>query len=347
MNAKHSKKDTISIYYVHEALHALHKRGIDQARILIRAGISPTLLDEPLARVSATQYGQLWHLIAQVLDDEFFGLDSHPMKMGSFTLLCHAIIQCKTLEQAMNRMLRFLRLIIDSLHGELLVEEPCARLIIRDIPLQDGLGEPLPKRAFAYGTFMIIVHGIACWLIGRRIPLLKASFRCGEPPEIQEWQAVFSHNLHFNEECSGFTFPAEYLHIRNIQNERTLKKFLRGAPANFLIKYKNRASVSARLRRYLQAMDPCEWPSFPVLAKNLNYSSATLRRKLDAEGTSFRTITDELRRAKAISLLTEGSGRCTVPDIASQLGFSEPSGFNRAFKKWTGATPSDYKRRFA
>ena len=340
MDTKNIEKGTISICFVDEALACIRQRGLDQNRLLTQAGISPELLGAAQARVSSKHYGQLWHVIAQTLDDEFFGMDSHRMKSGSFTLLCHAVIHSDTLERALNRALRFLRLILDDMSGELVRDGETVHLVLQDTVTGDA-GSAAPKRAFAYGTFLLILHGLACWLVGRRIPLLKADFRCPEPTYSGEWRVLFSQDLNFDHHHSGVTFSAEYLALPNIQNERTMKAFLRSAPANFLVKYKNSASLSAQIRRRLREMPPTSWPDFSTLATQLHASSATLRRRLDDEGQSYRTITDDLRRDLAISLLSD-TGH-SISDIANELGFAETSAFHRAFKKWTGARPGEYR----
>mgnify|MGYP002148361968 FL=1 len=104
-----SDKGTIAIGFVQEALVDVTRRGLDAHALLAAAGISPELLNAPQARVSSAHYGRLWHLIAEATDDEFFGMDSHPMKAGSFTLLCHSVIHCDSLERALRRALRFFR----------------------------------------------------------------------------------------------------------------------------------------------------------------------------------------------------------------------------------------------
>jgi hypothetical protein len=76
MREIHGEKGTIAIAFVDEALACLRRRGIDERPILQAAGISPELLAWPQARVSSAHYGTLWHGIAQVIDDEFFELDS-------------------------------------------------------------------------------------------------------------------------------------------------------------------------------------------------------------------------------------------------------------------------------
>ncbi len=335
-----SEKGTIAISFVGEALVGVRERGLDGEAMLMAAGISPELLATPLARVSSGHYGALWHLIAQALDDEFFGMDSRPMKVGSFTLLCHAVIHGDTLGRALKRALRFLRLVLDDLEGELIREGDLARVVLKEG--SGGAGQGAPRRAFAYGTFLIMLHGLACWLVGRRIPLTRADFRCPEPAFSAEWRVLFSPELRFDQDQTGIVFEAAYLDMPNIQNERTMKEFLRSAPANFLVKYKNSDGHTARIRRRLREMPPSAWPDFDTLARQLHASPATLRRHLDKEGQSYQTLKDDLRRDMAISLLSHSDS--SVTDIGAKLGFAESSAFHRAFKKWTGASPGEYRR---
>lgn len=342
-----SEKGTIAIAFVHEALECLRQRHLDETPLLAAAGISPELLAAPQARVSSEHYGRLWHGIAQTLDDEFFGLDSRRMKAGSFTLLCHTLIHADTLERALRRALRFLRVVLDDLAGELIIDGATARIVVHDVldvdRSPDATGTlPAPKRAFAYGTFLLLLHGLACWLVGRRMPLLRADFRCAEPVYSSEWQILFSRELHFDQPVSGISFPADYLGMPNIQNERTMKQFLRSAPANFLVRYRNSASLAAQIRRQLRGMPPPAWPDFATLARQFHTSEATLRRRLDDEGASYRVILDDLRRDLAIGLL--GDAQLSIADVASALGFAETSAFHRAFRKWTGARPGEYRR---
>ena len=337
-----AEKGTIAIAFVHEALACLRERGIDERPLLARAGISAELLALPQARVSSAAYGLLWHGIAQQIDDEFFGLDSRRMKSGSFTLLCHALIHSDTLERALRRALRFLRLLLDDFHGELEIDGGVVRIRIID-RIDSATGQPIPpRRAFAYGTYLLLLHGLACWLVGRRIPLLDAQFRCTEPSFSAEWRVLFARDLRFGQPDSSMSFEVGYLGLRNLRDEASMKEFLRSAPANFLVKYKNSSGLSARIRRWLRGQDPASWPSLPELARQLNLSEATLRRRLDLDGSSYRAILDDLRRDMAIGLLSDS--QASLADIAAVLGFSEASAFHRAFRKWTGSRPGEYRR---
>ena len=331
-----TEKGTIAIAFVREALACIHARGLDADALLHRAGIAPALLHQPHARVTSQHYGALWHGIAQAIDDEFFGMDSHRMKVGSFTLMCHALIHSPTLERALLRAIRFMRVVLDDLHGELVREGSTARIVLHDSPHAAN-----PKRAFAYGTWLMMLHGLACWLVGRRIPLERADFRCAEPDFSAEWRVLFSPELHFDQAVCGIRFASRYLDMPNLQNEARMKAFLREAPANFLVKYRNSDGLTARIRRRLRKSSPANWPDVAALARQFHLSEATLRRRLEAEGQSYRQIIADLRKDMAISLLADP--RLSIADVASQSGFAETSAFYRAFRKWTGACPGDYR----
>ena len=92
----------------------------------------------------------------------------------------------------------------------------------------------------------------------------------------------------------------------------------------------------------LKTLPAAEWPDFDTLAVRLGTTPATLRRRLRSEGQSFAAIKDELRGALAQSLLRGHA--LSVAEIATELGFTEPSAFHRAFRKWTGTSPGAFRR---
>lgn len=320
----------ISAYFVADALDCLKAQGVDPVPVLTRAGIT-----QPVAgSVSAEQYGALWLAMAEALDDEFFGLGARPMRFGSFTLLCHALMGAETLEQALRRALRFLRVVLDDPVGTLEVESGLASVVLRDA---DGT-----RSAFAYRTYWILVHGIACWLVGRRIPLRQVDFRCGPPDHGTDYRLFFGAPVRFNQDVSRLAFDAAFLRLPASRSQRALKDFLRGAPANILVRYRHDAGLAARVRAKLRDMPAADWPSFEDLARQMRMPASTLRRRLADEGQAYRDIKDELRRLLAETLLNESER--PVGEIAAKLGFSEPSAFHRAFRKWTAQSPGAFRR---
>jgi AraC-like DNA-binding protein len=326
---------TVAICFVAAALEALRARRLNPEPLLSQVGLSASLLQMPQARISAQKYGQLWRLIAATLDDEFFGQDSRRMKVGSFAMLCHSVLGCKSLGHALERSLRFYALLLDDIQGTLTRAEE-ARIALNE---RAGAAK---HRPFAHEALLMMLHGVACWLVGRRIPILRARFSYAEPAYSAEYRLMYCTELEFDAPETAIFFDARYLDLPIVQNERSIKEFLRTAPENILVKYKNGSSLSARIRRRLRQCLPGEVPDFETLAGELKMTAATLRRRLSEEGASYQEIKDQLRRDLAIGYLSHSDR--SVMAIAQELGFSERSAFHRAFRKWTGASPGEFRR---
>ncbi len=323
----------ISPSFVEEALDCLHRRGKPTAPVLASLGLPP-MVDRP---ISAETYGALWLAVAAEVDDEFFGMGERPMRSGSFTLLCHCVLHAKTLEQALRRALRFLGIVLEDPTGELVIRDGLAEIVLTD------KGEA--RSAFAYRTYWILLHGIACWLVGRRIPIRSVDFRCAEPRQGADYRLFFGAPVRFSHPVSRLAFDRTVLKLPIARTEQALKQFLRGAPANILVRYRYDAGLAASVRQRLRQTAPSAWSSLSDLAMQMRMSSSTLRHRLQAEGQSYAAIKDEIRRGLAIELLLQGKG--SVSDIATQLGYSEPSAFHRAFRKWTTKSPSAFRRETA
>jgi AraC-like DNA-binding protein len=327
---------TIAICFVAAALQSVRGRGLNADQLLANVGLSSSLLQVPQARVSAKHYGALWRAIAAALDDEFFDQDSRRMKVGSFAMLCHAVLSCKSLGQALERSLRFYALILDDISGTAQRDAQEARIVLAD------RAAGASHRIFAHELLLMLLYGVSCWLVGRRIPILRTEFSYAEPAHSAEYRLMYCADLRFNRPNTLLAFAAGYLDLPVVQNERSAKEFLRSAPENILLKYKNGSSLTARVRRRLRQVLPGVVPDFEQLAEEMGMTPATLRRRLHDEGESYQSIKDQLRRDLAISYLSHSTR--SVMDIALELGFSERSAFHRAFRKWTGASPGEFRR---
>lgn len=331
-----SYKGTISMHLVHEALQVAYERKLDISSILQKAGIEEGLLNVSKTRVTAIAYARLWAVLADVMDDEFFGMDQHPMRRGSYSLMCHSVLGCETLGHALQRILKFLRLVLDDLEGQVIVDGESYWIRLSD---RGGIG-----RMFAYATWFMLVHGLACWLVGQRISLLEASFRCAEPCDVTDYRVRFSETAVFNAPFTQIRIDRKAADLKVIANKDSVRSFLRGAPANVLVKYRNDLSMSSAIRRQLRSLPAEEWPELVTLARSMCMSSPTLQRRLQNEGLSYQRVKDELRRDIAIELLT--NSKFSILDISTRVGFQETSAFYRAFKKWVGVSPGAYRHHF-
>ena len=330
------EKGTISIHFVRAVVDAVGRRGLDAEMVLREAGISAGLLAIPQARVSAQHYSALWRLVIRLLDDEFFGLDSRRMKAGSFALLTLSVVHCTNLRATLDRTARLLSVFLDDFR--VLIDEAHDTAAVRIVERLPGTGPAV----FAHETLLVMVYGLACWLVGRRIPLLRAEFAYLRPAHAEEYTDLFGTSLSFARPFTALAFDARALALPVVQSEVTAKDFLRIAPENILLRYKNTEGLAARIRRRLRQATPDAWPDLESVAQELNVAPATLRRRLRAEGQSFQAIKDALRRDLAITYLS--ASQMSIGEIASELGFVEPSAFHRAFRKWAHTSPGAYRQ---
>jgi AraC-like DNA-binding protein len=330
------ERDTVAMYFVRAAVSGLPADAC--ARAVAAAGIPLPLLQADAARVPAAAFSALWLAVARELDDEFFGLDTRAMKVGSYALICQAVLSCEDLGRAIKRMLRGFSLFLDDVRGELLVEGNDAVLRIHN-RIADAA-----DRRFADETFLILTHGLMCWLIGRRLAPHRLDFSQPRPAHAGEYTSMYSQFVHFDAPFTSLRFDAKALSAPVVQHRASLQQFLRTAPQSVFLKYKNEDSWTAKLRRRLrEAAGAHEWPVFDELATALGSTPTTLRRRLEAEGTSFQGIKDQLRSDLAIDLLCHSG--LSVDEIGAELGFADASAFHRAFKRWNGLQPGEYRAR--
>lgn len=328
-------RGTISVSLVEETLALARARGLDTRALTDAAGIAAPMLASPKSRVSAAQYGALWVAIAGALDDEFFGQDSHAMKRGSFVAMTHSALGARDGAQALARAVGFMRLVLDDLGAS--VETAPQHVRLRFVEREGAV----PPAMFAYATYFILVYGLLCWLVGRRIPLLEARFRCAAPPAPHEYRLMFCDEMAFGQSESYVDLAPVFLDLPVIQTPESARRFLRAAPGNFIVKYRNPGSLAARVRKTLRALPMAAWPAADRLAAQLHLAEATMRRHLKQEGHTYQSIKDDLRRDTAIGELQDTTR--SIADIAASVGFAEPSAFHRAFRKWTGMRPTDYR----
>lgn len=330
---------TVAIQQVHQVLAGARHRGLAIEPLLQRAGIAPALLGSPLARVSQAQYAALLRVLRRALRCELWGLTSRPLRPGSFAACARQLVACATLEDALRQGLAFHHLLIDDFAARLHRQGGRAQVrITRRGPFDQG---PADARVdYAQKAFMLFAFGLASWLVARRVPLVAVDYNVLQPGS--ESSRVYQAPIRAGQPHIGFSFEAHWLQLPVVQNPQSLREFLTQAPANLLVKYRDASSTSERIRRLLRRHIGGDMPQLEELALQLQTSPQTLRRRLHAEGRGFQQLKDDLRRDTAIALLAQAD--LPLISVANQLGFSEASTFHRAFKKWTGVSPGEYRQ---
>nr|WP_267244983.1 AraC family transcriptional regulator [Streptomyces sp. PR69] len=332
-------KRTITVHHVRAVLRGAQRHGLDTTPLLQAAGIPPLLLGDDRARVTPDQFALLFRALYRATGDEFLGLGSAPSRPGTFAMMCHASLGCRDLGAAVDRGIAFYRLFPHGPDLALTADGEEATFAVRNDLARDG-------ERFLSECLLIIWHRLCSWLIGRRIPLLRAGFGYPPPPHKDEYPLLFGCPVRFGEQATAVVFDAHWLRSPLVRDEEALQEMLRGSPFELLSRREYGTTCAERVRRALarSLVSSPRLPSLGELAARLAVSPATLRRRLQQEGTSYQQLKDAVRRDAAIAGLVEG--REPIAELAARLGFSEDTSFHRAFRRWTGTTPGAYRNRY-
>ncbi len=326
---------TIPRPFIDAPLRGAARRGLSRATLLEKAGIALCALDDPKAGLSHHDYTRLMGRLWQLSNDEFMGLAEKNSPYGTFAMMCKALISCTNLEHALHRAKRFYALFDGAPSIELQADAQVVHLVIKHDTRFDS-------DHFLSESLLVIWHRLSSWLTGQGIPLLSVGCAYSAPAHAFLYQEIFATPVQFNQSQTYLAFPSWVLSLPISQTPATLRSFLQHSPADMLARPNPHQSMTGSLRQLLRRYPLPELPSLEQSAQVLELSSATLRRRLSKENTSFQRIKDEFRMEEACLLLAQHHN--SIKDIAEHLGFTETSTFHRAFKKWQGQTPNEYRQ---
>ena len=326
---------TVSRHFVEAALVGAKAQGFDRSAMLTEAGISPDLLKIEMARVSSSQYSRLMQAIWNLMEDEFMGMGPRRCRTGTFATMCTLVMDCPNLRSVFHHAFEFCRLFEPMVGMKL---EDTGSSVKLTTVIEGELNDPMH---FFRESILVIWHRLGSWLIGQPIELIKAEFNYSEPDHGDEYRHIFHCPLHFNADETALTFEKRFLDAPVIRDRPEMRQFLKTSPADLLSRPDESNTFTGQIRALIGRDFSQSLPDFEWIASELHTSPQTLRRRLKQENTSFQEIKDLLRRDMAIYYLSRPE--LAINDIAFKVGFTEPSTFHRAFKKWTGVTPGAYR----
>lgn len=326
---------SISVYFARAVLRNAVAIGLDPMPLLRRNRIPPRLLREADARISIERFADLQVGTMLAMGDESLGYATRRMPIGAWSMMCHAVIGCETLGQALHRYCRFYQL-FDSF-PYLSIHDQGEQLCIRVVQEPQQSAKPYMVELLLFNA-----HRFGSWLVQENLPLQAVNLAYTPAAKADDYRHMFLANpVHFGAEHCELVIAAGQLEKRVVQNEQTLRHFLRHPVLMMLTQNFARNSWTSQVRDLLRPRLQ-DLPELADVATRLDLHPQTLRRRLAAEGTTFKDIKNQLRRDTALHFL--GKQGLSIEEIAHRAGFSESSAFIRAFKGWTGVTPYSYRK---
>ena len=322
--------------YVHAVCVAMDVPPATIGALLEQVGMAPGLWSQPGARVTERQFAALYRLVVAYADDEMPRLFSRPLRPGALKFTCLSLLDARSLAVALHRWSHVLHLLQDDFELELDATQPISRVALVQVPGGRSC------KPVALDLMLKLIHGVASWLVARRIPLIRVDFSFPRPSFAGEYQSLYPGPVRFDQPQTALHLEGSYLQMAVRRTKAELNEFLRRAPEDWLFVSFKDELLNQRLRDHLAQQLP-QSITAEAAAAALHVSTRTLHRRLGDEGTSFQRVKDELRRDMAVQKLTRT--REPMAAIAAELGFDSTASFHRAFKGWTGDTPGVYRGR--
>ena len=307
--------------------------GLDLAPIYRMHGLEPQTLLNPDTRLPYSVFSAVRLEVCQLLDDEKAGFLDRPSRWGSTVYFCRAIVSSRTLREALHRYEKFSN-ILDEEVAVRLVETPDTAAVEYRFENRKNIDirSEIENRIFFLLSFTL-------WLADKRFLPLEIGFSFPKPDYADDYSDVVPCQYAFDQPADRLVFDASVLREPIRRSPRLLNQFL-SDHLMFLIRENiAMSSVAERVRKLLTASAGAN-PDLESIAAALQIAPTTLRRRLKSEGCAFQALKDEARKTRAIHYLVEK--RLTVAETAGLTGFSDPAAFSRAFKTWTGQSPSAF-----
>ncbi len=315
----------------------LERNGVDPAPVFLAAGLNPSALSEPRARYGARDGGAVWSAAARLISDPAFGLQAaEAWRPTDFHALGYAFLASDNLRTAIARLERYHAVVNPVI---VFTEDPgphphrlslTYRIASSDFP-------DVPELEDARWA---VILGICRYAFGQGLDPVEVCFTHPAPAATGPYFGLFRCPVQFDAPAPRLTFSREDAERPLPARNRELAKANDAVLAAYCSELSAQETVS-RVKHAILDRLPSGTPGAEEIARDLIMSPRTLQRRLTNEGTSFKRLLEIVRRELAEQYIADPG--CSLADITYLLGFSEASAFSRAFKRWTGESPSSVR----
>lgn len=311
--------------------------GLNVPELFRDAGLDIREVANHDARFDPDRISALWELAVARSGNPYLGLAmpdmAHP---GSVDVIVHLMMTCPNLLTAVERFLRYLRIVSDAAEIRLVPEHGGHGLTIRLV----GGARPIPRARVDF--VVVTLLNIMRWLTGLNLRPVAVDFPYPEPAHLEPYRLACRsalrfdaaiHQIHFSNADLMAPLPTANAALA-AANDRIAREHLTRLEAE---------TVAARVKRFIERRLPDGEPLRTDIAREMALSERTLQRRLQDEGTSFHELVDATRREIADAYLR--SPGVTLVQATYLLGFADHSAFYRACRRWFGTSPGDYRER--
>jgi AraC-like DNA-binding protein len=325
---------TMPAHRVREIARLAIRHGWDIEGALRAAGMPPPSLGRQYPRITKKTTTAVLQYLWRTTNDELLGAGPKPVPLGTFRLLAFALCSAPNLSTALGRF-EECRSALPGVPAVFTSSSDGATTLSIDIA---GFTEPVDLLA---DVLLAWTHRSINWAIRRPLCLQRVDLPHRRPRGNTDYHVMFGAPVEFSTSRAALIFDSAALSEPIVRDQEEIEKFLRDSPSGIIAQFDFYSSHSDRVRRIIEARLGGRHCTADEIAAGVGMSRQTLRRRLREENTSVTDIKEDVLREAAMASLAKGDE--TIAALSERLGFSEPSAFTRAFRRWTGGPPRSYR----
>lgn len=330
-------KKAIPAIQVHAMLHTFKARGFSAGQILSGTGLTENGLDHPEERVTYRQRVRQIQNVIDLVDDPGFWLDVRAeVSISDYGLLGYAMMSSATLEKAIQIAAKYHKTAGAMFELIFLTEDKEAILRIDHLLATDEVGQYIVEELFKSMTPLISL------LLGDAFKPSEIRLNYPEPAYMERYQAAFLCPVTFDNPYCEYRFKGALLSRPLAEADTNTARICEESCRKLLDQMEIEEGLVSRICHHLLSK-PGDFPKLEIIASQLSLGDRTLRRRLKDLGTSYQKILDDVKKELAMEYLQ--TTNLSIQEISDLLGYSEVTNFRRAFLKWAGISPHQYRKR--
>jgi len=328
---------TVSMRVVRALLEAVEMSGIPQGPVAQSARLDRSSLGDLDRRVDRGAIYQLCEAALDATRNPAFGLHwAEHLPQSAFSPISQLTMQSATLGDALNQLQKFHWLLCDEVNFRLLEQE--GLVVVQTIKVTGA--SPRVQRLVAEMILTGMVRLIRAYRSNAQID--RVSFDYPAPDYVGEYTRIFGRQVRFGQPFCGLAFERSLLSAASPFVDNEFHHNLRVFTERRIGELTQQATYQSRVRALLIQAGSQRNASMQSVARTLGICDRTLRRRLTAEGTSYDAIAGDAWMTIAKAQLLDPQR--TIKETAADLGFGDRRAFHRAFRRWTGMTPAQFRK---
>lgn len=320
-------------------LRAAASLGHDAGALAREAGIDLRLIEDPDARVSFATHTRLWQALASLGGD--VGVDlGERIGAAALGVVGHALAHAETVGEAFACVTRYRRLVLEDAVPKLTIsrhDDAPGRAVLTQIVPEPFTSLRHPAECQVTATLTLVRA-----LVGERVEPLAVALPHPRRASTARVTTALGARITWSAPAAVLELDAGLLARPLRRADDALYGYL-ARRAESLLADVHDERTSEATRRALVELLPSGAPTAERVARRLGLGLRTLHRRLAEDGTSLTALLDDVRSRRAQAMLADGA--LGIGQIAHALGYAEHAAFTRAFRRWTGESPEQHRRR--